>query len=302
MPPEPPPAVAKPAVSWAAWLMSDPVRLAELFAAANLAFLAIDVYVAHSINSFAHRAEWIPFGFSLAAPILLVAAMAIDSRIVPAQPGPGTRLRGRARLARALGMFVGSGSVLVGVAGLLWHLESQFFQDQTLRSLVYTAPFAAPLSYTGIGLLVLLDRLRPEEEADWARWVLVLALGGFVGNFLLALADHAQAGLLNWHEWIPVVSAALAVGGLGVAVAYFRDRAFLTLCLGLMFMQVVVALAGWGFHLAAIPDSPMDSLWSRILYSAPIFAPLLFADMAILAAVPLWTLRAGADELVGVQV
>ncbi|MCC7418934.1 MAG: hypothetical protein IT428_01515 [Planctomycetaceae bacterium] len=285
---------APPLRLWAGRLMSDPVRPAELFAVANLAFLAVDIYVAHSVNGFAHWAEWIPFGFSLIAPFLLLAAMAIEGRIVPARPLPGGRMRGRAWIARAVGLFVGAGSVLVGVAGLLWHLESQFFQDQTLRSLVYTAPFAAPLSYTGIGLLLLLDRLRPDEETDWTRWVLVLAMGGFVGNFLLALADHAQGGLLDWNEWIPVVAAALAVGALAVAVGYFRDRAFLTVCLWLMVAQIGVALAGWGFHLATIPESPMGSLWSRILYSAPVFAPLLFADMAILAALPLWTLRAAS--------
>ena len=47
--------------------------LLEYFIVINLAFLAIDVYIAHSINAFAHRAEWIPFIVSIAAsPLLLV--------------------------------------------------------------------------------------------------------------------------------------------------------------------------------------------------------------------------------------
>jgi hypothetical protein len=37
----------------------------------------------------------------------------------------------------------------VGVAGLIWHLDSRLFYENTLESLVYTAPFAVPLAYTG---------------------------------------------------------------------------------------------------------------------------------------------------------
>ena len=34
--------------------------------------------------------------------------------------------------------------------------------------------------------------------------------------------------------------------------------------------------------------SPAGSLWDRFLYGAPLFAPLLFADLAMLAAVGVW--------------
>ncbi len=42
---------------------------------------------------------------------------------------------------------------------MIWHLRGDFFQEQTLKNLVYTAPFAAPLAYTGLGLLLILDRM-----------------------------------------------------------------------------------------------------------------------------------------------
>jgi len=44
-------------------------------------------------------------------------------------------------------------------AGLLLHLDSAFFGEQTLRILVYTAPFVAPLANSGVGLLLILDRM-----------------------------------------------------------------------------------------------------------------------------------------------
>ena len=47
---------------------------------------------------------------------------------------------------RILGNIVGWSSVIIGVTGLVLHLESQFFQQWTLASLVYAVPLAAPLA------------------------------------------------------------------------------------------------------------------------------------------------------------
>ena len=68
----------------------------------------------------------------------------------------GLLVLGKPAAWRGLGNLTGWISVLIGVVGLVLHLRSQFFQQWTLASLVYTAPFAAPLAYTGIGLLLLL--------------------------------------------------------------------------------------------------------------------------------------------------
>ncbi len=277
-------------------VLFDPRALAELFAVFNLAFLAADIYLAHSLNAFAHWAEWIPFAFSLVAPALLVAAMMLGDGIRPPKFfGVGT-LSPPQRLSRAMGVLVGVASFVIGVAGLIYHLESQFFAEQTLRNLVYTAPFAAPLAYSGLGLLVLLNRLVPDEPAEWARWVVLLALGGWIGNFALSLADHAQNAFFYWAEWIPVVASAAAIGTLSVAVVEYQNRPFLRLCIGLMIVEIVVAVAGWLLHLAAILQSPMNDVWERLLYSAPLFAPLLFADLALLACIGLAALDGLAGE------
>ena len=42
------------------------------FAVFNLAILGLDIYLAHSVNSFAHWAEWIPLGFSAIASALTI--------------------------------------------------------------------------------------------------------------------------------------------------------------------------------------------------------------------------------------
>ena len=47
-------------------------QVLEYFVLLNISFLAIDIYIAHSINAFAHWAEWIPFYFSVVAPFVLL--------------------------------------------------------------------------------------------------------------------------------------------------------------------------------------------------------------------------------------
>ena len=251
----------------------------ELFATANLAFLAADIFVAHSYNSFAHSAEWVPLVFSLSAPLILVIAMVAMRSPEPLPDG----------VARWFGLAVGWVSVAIGVAGLVFRLRDTFFLEQTIKNLVYTAPFVAPLSYTGIGLLLILDRMvKPPRQ--WAHWVVFLALGGFIGNFILCLTDHAQNGFFDRREWTGVASSAFAVGFL-LALQVDQSSGFLRLCRGALLLQIGVGLLGSYYHLAAILGGGMGSLWEGIVYGAPVFAPLLFPNLALLALIGLWGLE-----------
>ncbi len=259
----------------------SPRWLIEAFVVSNLAFLAVDIWMAHAINDFAHPAEWVPFGFSLAATIALAPLVALGRSL-----GKG---------GRRLGVVVGACSILVGVAGLLLHLEGAFFADQTLKNLVYTAPFAAPLSYAGIGFVLLVNRME-RDPATWARWLVFFALGGFVGNFALSLLDHAQNGFFQWTEWIPVGAAAFAVSFLAVAVVRHRDHTLLVACLLLMAAEVAVGVLGFLLHLASDLAGPSSSARDNFIYGAPIFAPMLFADIAVLGALGLWFLRKATDS------
>jgi hypothetical protein len=279
----------------------EPLVLVELFIVANVAFLAADIIFAHSTNEFAHWAEWIPLVFSLTAPLVLIAVMLVAKDVRPPMPSPRGKLTKTDWLARILGLAVGWSSILIGLAGLLWHLESQFFEEQTLKNLVYAAPFVAPLAYSGLGFLILLDRMVPSDTDAWAQWIIFLALGGWVGNFALSLADHAQNAFFYWPEWIPVIASALAIGGLVVAIVDFRNRLLLSICLGLMVVEIVVGVAGWILHLDAIATSPMQELWTKLIYSAPLFAPLLFVDLALLAMIGLGALLARSGESSGMS-
>lgn len=251
-------------------------RAVELFVIGNLGFLALDVWVAHSVNRFEHDPEWIPFYFSLAAPVFLIGAAMLW------HPLP--------RVARLLGFVVGWTSLIVGVAGMVFHLQSHFFEEQTIRNLVYTAPFIAPLAYAGLGLLIILDRMIDSSSLEWAQWVLFLALGGFAGNFALSLADHAQNGFFNRMEWIPVAIAALGCAFLIMLVMQPLDAMLRRATAWVMAIEALTGIAGFAFHVRANLAREGGTVWERFLYGAPVFAPLLFANLAVLAGIALWAL------------
>lgn len=251
-----------------------PEAVTDWFAVGNLGFLAVDIGLAHEANNFAAKAEWIPIFYSAVAPVLLAVALL---------------LRGPAWLTRALATLVGVSSIAVGVLGMVFHLQSGFFEEQSLHQLVYTAPFIAPLSYVGLGLLVLLDRLERTGTLAWAQWVVLLALGGFVGNLGLTLLDHAQNGFFSPAEWTGVFAAAFAVTFLGT-VMFRPSSRFVQVCFAVMGVQVLVGLLGAILHIRADVGSRATSWHDRLVFGAPIFAPLLFADLALLAGLGLWAL------------
>ncbi|MGB6831142.1 MAG: hypothetical protein WBE41_24055, partial [Terracidiphilus sp.] len=163
--------VADPRHSWA----HDAQLWVEMFVTVNLGILAADIYLAHSVNNFEKAAEYIPLYFSIGAPLVLCIVIVL--RWIWRLEAPW----------RDVGDLIGWVSILVGLAGVLFHLESRFFLDRTLKSLTYAAPFAAPLAYTGLGFLLLVNRMVVARSAEWARWIIFLALGGFFGNFVLSL-------------------------------------------------------------------------------------------------------------------
>lgn len=262
---------------WVAWVF-DLELLLELFVASNLAVLGGDIVLAHSVNQFRNPAEYTPLYFSAAAPVFLLTVDLL-------------RWRWGFRAAwRDIGYLVGGSSVLVGLAGVLYHLQSGFFAEHTLRSLTYAAPFAAPLAYTGLGFLLLVNRMIPLRSIDWARWVILLATGGFLGNFVLSLTDHATNGFFVNTEWIPVISSAFATGFLIVPTFHAVSRRYLDICLGVLLAQATVGILGFWFHLEMNLYTPGASLFDKSVNGAPPMAPLLFPNLVGLALIGLWEL------------
>ena len=149
--------------------------MVEIFAFGNLAFLALDIYLAHRVNDFAHPAEWIPIYFSATVPLLLI---------------PGIiRRRHNDRLSRKAGFAVGVSSILVAVVRQL-------------------------------------------------------------------------------------------------------DRQLHRACVFVMGLHILVGVLGFALHATADIHGPADSVRDNFIYGAPVFAPLLFWNLAILAIIGLWEMLA----------
>lgn len=269
-------AVTSPLVQhWA----GNPCLWVEVFVLFNLAFLALDIYLAHSTNEFHRRTEYIPLYYSLIAPVVLLAGLIARERF------------GYLAVWRDLGYLVGWVAILIGCTGVILHLESRFFYDNTLKSLTYAAPFAAPLAYTGLGLLLVANRMVRTDSAEWAHWILMLALGGFLGNFVFSLTDHAINGFFRPIEWLPVASSAFAVSFLLVPLFVKVERRYLMLCAAILLLQGIVGVLGFGLHIVADLDGPSHRIFENIVHGAPPLAPLLFPNLVVLSLIALWVLR-----------
>lgn len=255
------------------FLWASPMILAELFAILNVGFLTFDIYLAHSVNQFRNRAEYVPLFFSAIAPLLLIFALTARHRSPSAW--------------KFLGYLVGWLALLIGLSGMILHLQSHFFYERTLRSLTYSAPFAAPLAYTGLGFLVILNRMVGADTLEWAQWVLLLALGGFVGNFVFSVTDHAQNGFFRPLEWVPVAASAIAVGFLAVPLLMRVSRRYIHLCGAILLLEGGVGVWGFAVHAAANLRGPSIHAFDNFIYGAPPLAPLLFPNLTLLGLIAL---------------
>ncbi|MCG9127400.1 hypothetical protein JT359_07360 [Candidatus Poribacteria bacterium] len=249
-------------------------KILDIFIVANLAFLALDVFIAHSVNAFAHPAEWIPFYFALGASLLLAIV----------------RL-GRTRIWKNYCCFtIGASAIGIGVSGMFFHLGSEFFSDLTLKNIVYTAPFVAPLAFTGIGLLLIMNRMISDKDLEWSQWIVFIAWVGWCGNFILSVFDHAQNGFFNPSEWIPVFASAFAVGCLGTLFFISPEPLFFRFCIIVLVINFIVGVLGFFLHLTTDLQAPGITQIDKFLYGAPILAPLLFPNLSILAGLGIWSM------------
>ena len=242
----------------------------EVFVLFNFACLTGDIVLAHSENAFRNRAEYVPVGYSAIAAMLLFVAIV-------------ARVSGKSSaLWKWTGYVLGWTSILVGIAGVAFHLEAGFFYERTLKSLTYAAPFVAPLAYVGLGCLLVMNRMVPFPTRDWAKWVLLFTLGGFFGNFGLSLSDHAVNGFFHWTEWIPVFSCAIAVGFLVMFFLTDEGAVFSRVCAAVLGAQIVVGTVGFLLHGLADLRGPSHCLWQNVIHGAPPFAPMLLPNLALL--------------------
>jgi hypothetical protein len=249
----------------------------EGFTILNLGFLTLDIYLAHSVNQFRRWEEYVPLFFSAIAPVLLLLALSQRSH--------------RPAVWKLLGYLVGWAAILIGLTGVILHLESHFFFERTIRSLTYSAPFAAPLAYTGLGFLLVLNRMVDSDAFEWAHWILFFTLGGFFGNFVFTLTDHAADGFFNPFEWVPVIASAIAVGFLLVPLVAEVSRRFIDLCAVILLLEAIVGVWGFILHAKLNLQGPSIHAFDNFIYGASPMAPLLFPNLMVLGMIAIWRCR-----------
>jgi hypothetical protein len=256
---------------------NEPELWVEVFAILNVGFLTFDIYLAHSVNQFRNHAEYVPLFFSATAPVVLIIALT---------------QRKRWRIVwDILGQVIGWSAILVGLTGVILHLESSFFYERTIRSLTYSAPFAAPLAYTGLGFLLVMNRMVDSKSLEWGQWILLFTVGGFIGNFVFSLADHAGNGFFFAVEWVPVAASAVAIGFLCVPLLMRVSRLFIDVSAVILVLEAAVGLWGFVLHSTANLQGPSVHAFDNFVYGAPPMAPLLFPNLMVLGITGLWQLR-----------
>ena len=271
--------MAGPTERW--W--NQPELWIEVLAILNIGFLTFDIYLAHSVNQFRNRAEYIPLFFSATAPMLLIVGLT-----------QRTRLR---VIWKIIGYVVGWAAIGVGLTGVILHLESHFFYERTIRSLTYSAPFAAPLAYAGLGFLLVMNRMIEPDSTEWARWIVLFTLGGYFGNFVFSLADHAENGFYFPVERVPVAASAVAIGFLMIPLLMRVSRLYIDLCATVLVLEAAVGLWGFVLHTMGNLQGPSIHAFDNFIYGAPPMAPLLFPNLMVLGIIGLWQLRNDADYL-----
>lgn len=267
-----------------------------LMAAANEFFLAVDIYLAHSISGTITRFEWIPIVFGPVAALMLLMAGVLATR--------------RRETASVLATVVFAASILVGLVGAYLHwiraiLPSALPGAQvSIPLLVWAPPILGPLTFSLVGILgisaawiesppdsgnlTLVGRRRMSLPYSKTRAYLFLVGLGCLATVISSVLDHARTGFANPWLWVPTL-----VGVFGVAVAVGLGmmerppRAEIATYVAAMLALVALGLLGAWLHVQSNLTAQGTFVGERFLRGAPALAPLLFANMGVIGLIAL---------------
>ncbi len=272
-------------------LSRDQIML--LMCAVNEIFLAIDIYLAHSISGTIIAYEWIPIIFGIIAGILLLVAGAIASR--------------NRTLGAVLATLVMLASIAVGLLGAYFHFRRASLPTGpggwtvSVNLLVWAPPILAPFTFSLVGLLGILavwDEVPPDSgRLLIGRFVLRMPYSktrayfflvgmGILATVISSVLDHARTPFVNNWLWVPTtagVFGTLAAVALGVIEKPIR--ADLIIYLATMILLILVGLVGAWLHINLNLIAGGVVVPERFIRGAPFLAPLLFSDMGVLGII-----------------
>jgi len=271
-------------------------QLMLLMSAVNEFFLAVDIYLAHSISGTITRNEWIPiiFGPIASALLLLAGLLALHRR----------------GLATVIANVVLLASICVGLLGAYFHFlrailpTAPLGQRVSLDLIVWAPPILGPLTFCLVGLLGI-SAVWIEEPPDSGilrliggvhlrlpysktrAYCFLVGLGS-LATLISSVLDHARTHFTNPWLWIPTsVGAFGTVVGVGLGLMDRPTRADVWTFVGGMMAMLLVGLAGAYFHIESNLTSQGTIVGERFVRGAPFLAPLLFCNMGTLGLLAL---------------
>jgi hypothetical protein len=262
-------------------------RLMMALVAFNMAFTCFDVFLAHSasvVETFFMHIPRYYFVFGVVPPAWLALTNTRKTWILWVH------------------LLCMAGGIMVGVVGFAFHLRTvmlpsgQFVWDW----LIFSAPVLAPLAFAGIATMGItaalhetvpghfdLPGLRDIPIGLTKRQLYFIFIGlGLAAATLTAAVEHSQEGYLNWTMWLPAVAGGIATGAfLGHAAKRRPQSGELFAVLGASALSTAIGLLGFAFHASFDAGAAGTISIERMVHGAPLFAPLLFADLAFLALI-----------------
>jgi hypothetical protein len=271
-------------------------QLMLLMVAINEVFLAIDIYLAHSISGTIVPNEWIPIIFGPIAGIVLFVAGVIALRNRP--------------LATLIATLTCVLSIVVGLLGAYFHWGRAILphapagQQLTVTLLVWAPPVIAPLMFALVGVMGFLAAWS-ESPLDSGRLHLPAGLSlplpltktrtlrlfvglGILATVISSVLDHARTNFENPWLWVPTVVGIFGTAvGVGLAMIPRPHRADLITYVATMLLLIVVGPVGALLHIGADLTSQSMFVPERFIRGAPFLAPLLFSNIGLLGLITL---------------
>jgi hypothetical protein len=285
-----------PRVAWLRRLPIDRDQLMLLLAAVSEAGSGFDAYVAHRAGGTVRGAEWVPAIFGPLAALGLLAAGLVAYR--------------RRTLASLTATAVFGASIVVGLVGAWFHLQRAILPsgppgERVVLDLFFWAPpVLGPLAFAFIGIFgtsaawievppgsgrlhlpggAFLSLPYPKTNA----YFYITATGVLIA-LVSSVLDHAATGFRNPWLWLPTAAGVFAAVVATLLGAIRRPTAAdLWTYVGAMFLLLAVGAIGAFLHLTFDLGPGGHLVSERLLRGAPLMAPLLFSNMALVGLVAL---------------
>ncbi|NPV65696.1 MAG: hypothetical protein HPY64_00965 [Anaerolineae bacterium] len=275
-------------------------QIMMLMVALNLAFLGLDIYLAHSMNGTIRPYEMIPIVFGPAAGLVLLIAGAISLR--------------RRTTAILLAFAVLAASIVVGLLGAYFHVARAIppsgpgTPDVALALLVFAPPIIGPLTFSLVGVLGVIAAT-VEDPPDSGRMVVpglfswrvpfsktrqyCIWVGlGILATLLSSVLDHGRFNFENLWVWLPTLVGVFAtVAMIAYGMLEKPGRGDTITVIAAMIALIIVGLIGFLLHVRAGLATRSIIVPERFLRGAPFLAPMLFADMGALGLIALLPMR-----------